>query len=115
MYSRMKTKNKFDTVKDISRLNIKFTKQRNKLKVNDFIEDYMNDNTIWSEESELVRKIKYIIFNLLSEQERNIILYYSETQKQETVAKALGISTASVNKTISNIRLKIKYYLKHKD
>lgn len=109
----MKTKNKFDCPSKLTKIHFKFTKQRNNLKVNDFIEDYIIDNSLWSEETPLIKKIKYIIFNLLTEQERNIILFYSETQKQETVAKALGVSTATVNKTINIIREKIKHYLRY--
>lgn len=110
----MRTKNKYNTV-DISKLSLKFTKQRNQLKVNHFIDEYKPDNTIWSEESEILKKIKFIIFHLLTEQERNILLYYSETQKQKEVAKALGISLASTHKQISTIREKIKYYLNKKE
>lgn len=90
------------------RIFTQLTKQRQPLNIKDIEEEYSIDYTdIFNQDSELYRKLIWIINTTLTPQEKNILLYYSESQRQKDVAKALGVSTATVNFVIQAIRTKI--------
>lgn len=74
-------------------------------------EDYQPDNDIFSEEPEVVAKLKDVIFNRLSEIDRRVILLYAELQSQRKVAKLLGVSASTVNILIRRIRKEILEWL----
>lgn len=70
-------------------------------------DEYELDDTIWNTDLPIVRRLKQIIFNDLSETDKRIILLYAELSSQRKVGKQLGVSTATINKQITNIRKKI--------
>lgn len=90
------------------RIFTQLTKQRQPLNIKDIEEEYSIDYTdIFNQDSELYRKLIWILNTELTPQEKNILLYYSESQRQKDVAKALGVSTATVNCVIGLLRRKI--------
>lgn len=76
------------------------------------LEEYKPQNGIFIQEDLLTHKLKNIVFNDLTEIDRNIIILYSEKQSQREVAKILGVSLRTINKKINEIRDKIKTILK---
>lgn len=70
--------------------------------------DYLPDNSIWSEEEDKVRKVKNIVFHKLTEADRRIILLYADLQSLRKLGKMLGISTASACITVQRIRKEIQ-------
>lgn len=93
------------------RIKLEFTKQRKDINIKEIENEYKPTDDIFDENSQLYKVLQYIIFNKLSDVEKNIILYYSETKNQYKVAKALGVSPATTNKIIKKIREEIKKYL----
>ena len=94
------------------KLHIKLIKERKPIDIKEIEEDYkINLDDIFDDSTTFYRRIQYIIFNKLTTQEKNIRLYYAEVGKQELVAKKLGVSTATMNKTVQLIRQKIINYL----
>ena len=81
------------------------------INLNRILEDYQPDNDIFSEEDEVVAKLKDVIFNRLSEIDRRVILLYAELQSQRKVAKLLGVSASTVNILIRRIRKEILEWL----
>lgn len=81
------------------------------INLNRILEDYQPDNDIFSEEPEVVAKLKDVIFNRLSEIDRRVILLYAELQSQRKVAKLLGVSASTVNILIRRIRKEILEWL----
>ena len=75
------------------------------------LKDYEPDTDIFSEEPEVVSKLKDIIFHRLSEIDRRVIILYSELQSQRKVAKLLGVSASTVNILIRRIRKEILEWL----
>lgn len=86
---------------------MKQRKERNYINVSEIIEDYKPDDSIFTKEEFNLRKIKHIIFDELTEAERNTFLFYSECGSQRKTAEALGISLALCNTYIKNIKQKI--------
>lgn len=81
------------------------------MKITELYQDYGEDNDIFSEEPEKVRKVKYIIFHKLSEADRRIILMYAELQSIRKVAAKLGISAASAWLKLKEIKDTVKSYM----
>lgn len=51
--------------------------------------------------------IKTVIFKDLTEIERRIILLYAELQSQRELGKIMGLSAATINKILKDIKKKI--------
>ena len=73
-------------------------------------EDYsFNENDIFNEDSEQIRKIKWIIDNKLTDSEKVIFLMYTERNSSASAtAKVLNCTPATVRNYINRIRQKIK-------
>lgn len=73
-------------------------------------EDYSYDeNDIFSEDSEQIRKIKWIIENKLTPSEKTIFLMYTDRNASASAtAKILKCTPATVRNYINRIRQKIK-------
>ena len=78
------------------------------LQIKDILDEYKEDTDIFTEEPERIKKIKNIIWNLLTETERRIILLYAERGSMRKVAKELRCSASTVYIEIAKIRTKIK-------
>lgn len=78
------------------------------MNIKQLYQDYLPVDDIFTEEPEKVRKVKYIIFNKLTEPNRRIILLYAELQSIRKVAQKLGISAASAWLRITEIKNEIK-------
>lgn len=76
-------------------------------KIDELIEDYAPDNSIFSKETPEINKIKNIIYNDLDEVERRIILLYAELGSLRKLGKELGVSASSAFLKIKNIKKKI--------
>lgn len=74
------------------------------MNIREILKDYEPNYTIFNEDEDYIHKIKHIIFNDLSLTDRTIIVLYSELQSQRKVGKLLGVSSATVNSLIKNIR-----------
>ncbi len=68
--------------------------------------DYTEDP--FSDDDQLVSKIKWIIANQISPTDRIIILLYTELGSQRKVGKMLGVSASTVNIQLKRIRNEIK-------
>lgn len=75
--------------------------------IQQILEDYAPDDTIWNEEEDLVQKLKDIIYNKLTEPEKRIILMYAELGNLRKLGKELGVSTSSAWIKIKEIKTKI--------
>lgn len=73
-------------------------------------EDYnFDENDIFSEDSEQIRKIKWIIDNKLTPSEKTIFLMYTDRNASaSSTAKVLKCTPATVRNYINRIRQKIK-------
>lgn len=73
-------------------------------------EDYsFNESDIFNEDSEQIRKIKWIIDNKLTDSEKTIFLMYTERNSSASAtAKVLRCTPATVRNYINRIRQKIK-------
>lgn len=76
-------------------------------KIEELLEDYAPDNTIFSKEAPEVNKIKNIIYNDLDEVERRIIVLYAELGSLRKLGKELGVSASSAFLKIKSIKKKI--------
>ena len=73
-------------------------------------EDYsFDENDIFSEDSEQIRKIKWVIDNKLTPSEKTIFLMYTDRNASASAtAKILKCTPATVRNYINRIRQKIK-------
>ena len=73
-------------------------------------EDYsFDENDIFNEDSEQIRKIKWIIENKLTPSEKTIFLMYTERNASaSSTARILKCTPATVRNYINRIRQKIK-------
>lgn len=71
-------------------------------------EDYKMDNDIFSEEPELVSRIKTILWNDLNEIDRIILLCYAETASLQKLAKEMHVSRTAIHSRIKAIKKQIK-------
>ena len=84
--------------------------KENKLKgfnIYDIEDEYKPNNSIFDEDDEEVKKIKYIIYNKLSETDRRIILAYSEIGNIRDTAKLFKVSPTTIWNMIKNIKRQI--------
>ena len=71
-------------------------------------EDFCFNDDIWDEDSERIRKLKWIIDNRLSVGERNIfLLYVHNGSNYHKTAKLLGCSVTTCRNKVIQIRKKI--------
>lgn len=70
-------------------------------------DEYKPNNSIFDEDEEEVKKIKYIIFNKLNETERRIILAYAELGNIRDTAKLFKVSPTTIWNMIKNIKRQI--------
>ena len=73
-------------------------------------EDYsFDENDIFNEDSEQIRKIKWVIDNKLTPSEKTIFLMYTERNSSASAtARILKCTPATVRNYINRIRQKIK-------
>ena len=72
-------------------------------------EDYSFECDIFNEDSEQIRKIKWIIDNKLTDSEKAIFLMYTDRNASASAtAKVLRCTPATVRNYINRIRQKIK-------
>lgn len=69
---------------------------------------------LMTEDDDRMLEIKYIIFNELTSEEKNTILYYAECGSQRKLAEKLGVSLALTNHYLKTIQNKIKSKLNEK-
>lgn len=69
--------------------------------------DFAYDPSIFSEEDERVRKVKYIVFNRLTAAERTLILMYFSELSLRKVAKKFGVSHVTIGTEVNRIKRKI--------
>ena len=75
-------------------------------------EDFAYNDNIWDEDSEKIRKIKWIIDHKLSIGEKEIFLLYTHNNANyHKTAKLLNCSVTTARNKIMIIRAKIKSYL----
>lgn len=75
-------------------------------------EDFAFNDNIWDEDSEKIRKIKWIIDNKLSIGEKEVFLLYTHNNANyHKTAKLLNCSVTTARNKIMIIRAKIKSYL----
>lgn len=75
--------------------------------IKEILDRYRPSEDIFCEDSEKVRKVKFVIYNCLNEVDRRVILLYAELGTQRALAERLGVSTSTVNKLLKEIRKKI--------
>lgn len=73
----------------------------------DIKEDYLFDPSIFSEEDERVRAVKYIINHRLPVVDKTIILLYAEYASYRKLGKKLGLSHMTCRKEVLRIRERI--------
>lgn len=78
------------------------------------MKEYSYDNSIFCDDDEIVRKIKYIVNYELTEIEKRVMILYAEIGSQRKLAKELDVSSSSCNLLIKQIRKKIKEKLNDK-
>lgn len=71
------------------------------------LQQYLPDDDMFSEEPELLNRVKHIIFEELSETDKRVLLLYAELGSQRKVGDKLGVSASTVNILIKKIRNKI--------
>lgn len=69
--------------------------------------DYAYDGTIFSEDTDRVAAVKYIINNKLSQVDRTIILLYADCLSYRKLGKRLGFSHMTIQKEVRKIKKKI--------
>lgn len=87
-------------------------KQKNNLTLE--CEDEYSPTTTNNNDDDRLLSIKQILFNDLTQAERNAIIFYSECGSQRQLATALGVSLALTNHYLKNIKTKIKQKLEER-
>ncbi len=75
------------------------------------LEEYRPNEDIFCEDSDRVRRLKFVIYNCLNEIDRRVILLYSELGTQRKLARELGVSASTVNKLLKEIKRKIQCFM----
>ena len=91
------------------------TKQRNKLNINNLNNiqqiqhEYTNDNSIFNEDCQRVKQIKYIIENYLSPNERILFILYLECNfRVRDFCKIVGCELTTARNYIWAVKKKIR-------
>lgn len=79
--------------------------------MSELIEKYGDNGDMWSEEEQITRAIRYIVFNKLCDVDRIIFLLYVELASLREVGKRLGLSHSVIYKEIKRIKEIINGYL----
>ncbi len=77
------------------------------VKIQEIMEQFLPDDSLWSDEDAVLNRIKHIIFEELSETDKRVLLLYAELQSQREVGRKLGVSASTVNILIRKIRKEI--------
>ena len=70
-------------------------------------DDYHHDGGIFSEDSETVSRIKWVLDNLLSEAERKVFILHAEGETVRRIGAAFGKSQQWASTEVRRIRKKI--------
>lgn len=73
---------------------------------------YRPSDDVFCDDSNLYYKIKYILFNVLSETDRRIIICYAHTGSLRETAKLFNVSTSTIFGYVHRIKKIIKNNLK---
>lgn len=73
----------------------------------EILAEYRPNDSIFDTDSDLVRRLKFVIYNCLNEIDRRVILLYSHLGTQRKLAAELGVSASTVNKLLKEIKQKI--------
>lgn len=82
--------------------------KKHTVNIKDIFEEYKENQDIFNEEEDNIINLKRIIWNVLDETERRIILLYTEIGNMRDTAKELGVSTSTLCIYVNKIRQKIK-------
>lgn len=72
------------------------------------LEDYIPDDDLFSEEDRKINLVKHIIYDVLTESDRRIILLYTELGNIRDVGKMLKVSSGTAFLQIKRIQNFIK-------
>lgn len=86
------------------RIKVDFKKQTKDVDIKQWLEDYKPSTDIFNDDDEKVHRIKEIVFDVLSETDRRILILYAEMQSMRDVAKKLNVSASTVYLKIQEIR-----------
>lgn len=70
------------------------------------LKEYKPDNSLFSEDTPEIYKLKKALFQL-DEAHKRVMVMYAELGSQRKLAKALGVSPATVNHLLGDIREEI--------
>lgn len=71
------------------------------------LEKYAPDKDIFSDEEELITRIKDIVYNQLDEVDRRVLLMYAELASLRKLGKEIGVSASAAGQRIRQIKNKI--------
>lgn len=74
----------------------------------DIEKEYKPQYTLFSNNTDELLRLKEIVFNDLTQAERNALLFYAEAKSQRKLAEKLNVSPALANRYLKKIRNKIK-------
>lgn len=77
-------------------------------KLKELYEDYKIDDDIFSEEEEIIHKVKDIIWNELNEIDRIIMLAYADLGSLQKLAEEMHVSRTAIHSRVKQIKNKIK-------
>lgn len=66
--------------------------------------EYAFDPSVFNEDEERVRKVKYIIDNRLNQVDKTIILLYADLQSFRELGKLMGLSHTTIRKEVIRIK-----------
>lgn len=75
------------------------------------LDTYRPNEDIFDEDSDRVRRLKFVIYNCLNEIDRRVVLLYAELGTQRALARELGVSASTVNKLLKEIKRKILCFM----
>lgn len=82
------------------------------INIKEIMGEYMPcEEDLFSDDPYNLLKIKHIIFNILNESERRILILYAEFGSMRKVADITHLSLGTIHKYINGIRKKIKNML----
>lgn len=70
------------------------------------LKEYKPDSSLFSEDTPEIYRLKKAVFDL-DEAHKRVMVMYAELGSQRQLAKALGVSPATVNHLVSEIRTEI--------
>lgn len=95
------------------KIKVNFSKQINQVEeisIKKLYEEYQLPDDIFTDEEPETIRIKEIIYTKLSETDRRIILLYAHLGSQRKLGELLGVSAATINHRINEIRREITKY-----